>query len=66
MDKISLTELSLGKKVELIHFIQKGESRRAAAKKFGISKSTASNIFKRRDEILSQYEKDLILIFAGK
>ncbi len=58
MDKGVLNELTIEQKVKLIRCIENGESCRSAAKKFNVSKSTASNIFKRRDYLLAQYEEN--------
>ena len=55
MPRKSLVELPLGKKFELIKFKDQHNSHRSAAKKIGISKSAAGNIYHRRDEYISDY-----------
>jgi len=54
----SLTELPLGKKVELLKYLEEGKSQRQAAEKFQVSKGTVSNIKKRKEEYLELYNDE--------
>ncbi len=48
--KRKYTELTLESKVELIQYVQAGNSHRDAVKKFAVSKGTVSNILSEKDK----------------
>lgn len=50
----ALKELTLKEKVDLLNFLE-SSSQRKTAEKFGVSKTTVSNIFKRKVEYLERY-----------
>ncbi|XP_023374322.1 desumoylating isopeptidase 2 isoform X1 [Otolemur garnettii] len=52
-----LKELTLKEKVDLLHFLE-SSSQRKTAEHFGVSKTTVSNIQKRKHEYLEKYSKD--------
>lgn len=58
MNKKPLIELSLERKKDVLDDLKNGKSCRILSEKYGISKSTVSNIGKRRKEILDAWERN--------
>ena len=56
MDSKNRKALTLKERMEVLKYIDEGNSERAAAKKFGISKGAVSLTKSRREEYTSQYE----------
>lgn len=52
--------LSVSEKVAIVKELQSGEKNSAVCKKYGLSSSTVSTIWKNREVILSAFEKNLV------